>query len=384
MRAFTLFLVLCATASAGDCNNPVVANPEAWGAVSSQFPKKLTLAPAPIDYPTGAQQCAYFANDKQCCTNDTLSAIKESFDVANAVIDAARDEINNNKWVNSTLKVIENAILLVCNNITFCPHDFAAQMTKYLNDISAKSTAIQNAQLDCVGTQLAYIEGMTCFACDAEWAKYLNNASKTVALADNVCNGIVKGCQPVHNSINALLMELSQFISTVLTWGTLIKFNITLDNVPDLCGGTFKNPGDCTRFFCHDMLNGFGVPAYGWNPFSEMTTLITHTPAAAKEWLSSNMVNLHRRLFSEVAKARSVTVANTKGINEYTSTGYDAVTVGCMDMRTQAGCEERSTGLPAYATTLIVLSVVGALAVGVICWQRRKKSSGDSYDPIRG
>lgn len=381
MAKLFLLACVCAAAAAGDCNNAVFKDINSWGGKTSQFPKGLVLSPEPIDYPSGAQQCAYFKNDKQCCTAETLDDIEAFYKDAEAVVDKARDEINSNPWVNRTVGVINGAVALVCNHsLSICPHDFTSIMNKYVQEIADNAVAIQTAQVDCVSTQLAYIEGMTCFACDADWEKYINETGKVVHLADSVCTGVVKGCQPIYNSVNTMLRTMSQFISEVLTWSTLIHFNISLDNVPDMCGGTFKQPGDCSDFFCHDMLNGFGVPHYGWDPSKGMGTLAsTATPQEARQFLTNTMTTLHRRLFSEIA-ASPTKEAAVSSHNDYTSSGYDALAVGCVDNPNSPACS--GAGLPAYAIALIVISVVGGLAGVLIYFQRRKQARGDTYNAI--
>ena len=106
-----------------------------------------------------------------------------------------------------------------------------------------------------------------------------------------------------------------------------------VDKTPDLCGGTVAAPGDCSKTICtkwvSGLKSGIGI-ANSRRSLISSFELDTHFDGKFGEVLNTVLAgsNIDEEHDLDVGHARNLAGSYT---NTYSSSGYDAVGVGCSD-----------------------------------------------------
>ncbi len=141
-----------------------------------------------------------------------------------------------------------------------------------------------------------------------------------------------------------------------------------------MCGGTLSSPGDCSQYVCANWLDGVEVPTYAWSPsgpWAQNEHAANSLKAAAAtvndpRGVAALLLKLHQQLYSYAPamylpskSKKSLLAASVK--NAYSSSGYNALAVGCAS---GLNCPSASTsGTPGMAGWLIALLCIIGLCV---------------------
>ena len=254
------------------CNNTLFSDPSAWGAATSGanawLRQGLPVPASPVPPPAAlAKTCrAYEMSPEVCCDNSTVHAIESAFVVAHAAISAAEDSIDGGTTVaNSIVKVVSGAISEFCglNPPLFAAvcHTLMSTIDTYTSRLLGDVRRIAEDQTRCASAIATYAEGMACFACEVQFESYLDLEKQVIRLSSKTCDAVYDHCaQSIQNDVNELLRTVSDFtneLTSELTGGDLPIPSFKPPVIPDMCGGSFAAPGDCRKFICHSLLNGF-------------------------------------------------------------------------------------------------------------------------------
>jgi hypothetical protein len=352
MLACATALVAGASATAPNCSNPVFID-ELFGA-----PSLALVLGQPQPHPKGADlPCQAFNNKDSCCTNETLFIIGEVFSTGQELINAVSEAISTNDYPSELAALVSAQMTIVCAAASIFPqlasacNSAASILTQYTKELTQAADDVVQAELQCARGLSNYLKGVLCFACEANWDQYLVHDAENVISALDInqqtCDSIVDDCGPVNTAVANLAVTAVNLVNAVtneLTSSQWPGLNININTIkalPDTCGGTLGSPGDCTSFYCDNIVSGMTGPSQAnWG-----------APAAA----------LQARLLEVVAASA------TSSVNVYTSNGYPAYAVGAADY---------PQGLAGWAVALIVIVVVGVVVagavVGVIAVQRRR------------
>jgi hypothetical protein len=281
---------------------------------------------------------------------------------------------------------IDNSIKWICGFKPAKCTELQAAFTTFKNSFSSARAELMKAQLTCSRSLLAYSEGMMCFACNADFSKFIDNTTNVVKLATRVCTDVSAVCSPVFTASRKLLRVYKDIIDQVVTILTGKPQNST---PPDLCGGTISAPGNCQTRMCNRILRGFGLPLIGRVSIGRRLAQPS-TMDEALRLLEQVHSEEHRQLLLEVQEQTftlpsefmaSGRQLNTGVTNQYTAGGYDAYGVGCTDVScpptpssaSSQGGPQSSAG--AIAGAVVGVFGVGALVAGVYFYRRRLLAS---------
>jgi hypothetical protein len=301
---------------------------------------------------------------------------------------------------------------------------------QYVQQLTNKMANLKNSQSTCVQTLLAYTQGMACFACSQDFAKFIDIPTTTFRISQDTCDGIVSACSGVYSAVNDLLVTSSQAVTQfVPTMGDLMKA------VPDMCGGTVGQPGDCSKYVCSAWVQGIEIADYSWKakPFPSFKSSPAGIALLAKheQFLQAVHANAEDKLKAEqelmaqvhhaivnfapayylpASSTRSsasasatttttttTTTISTSGVvstqengvtalaaggNTYTTDGYKALQVGCADVTCNTPVDPNNN---AWIIPVSIISVI-AVATVVYCVFRAKnsKDDGNEFQPLQG
>ena len=376
------------------CNNSLFINPSAWGAVTSKggwMKNGLPSHASPVPPPAAlSKTCQAYAKKKEvCCSNDTIHAIESANVVAQAAIAAAEKSIESGtSFSKSIVKIVSGAISSICdlNSPPFAKicNTLMATINKYTQRINDDIKRIATDQTQCASAIATYAEGMACFACEVEFNSYLDLEKKVIRLASSTCDVVYDRCAAsIQNDVNALLRTVTDFtneLTSELQGGNSPVPGFKPPVLPDMCGGTYASPGDCRKFVCKQILNGFD--SRQWLDWSNWMTEMEEIAAIQQRRLASDDAIVSLSGVSElVANAaeqsqsqwrsqwrhllNDINSVSTGEFNEYSTDGYDAFGVGCRDLKT----------CPGNPWWLYALVCVGAVAIaGFIAFFVSKRS----------
>jgi hypothetical protein len=209
-----LFLALFVSVSAQSCDNPVFQNPSSWGANSVINLNSLPLASLPVpsfEEPTACKEFSKEAGaELTCCTNETIAHIAAAFSVAQKAMNVAEAAIANNAFVDELVGLLDGVVNITCF-FAHCPPGVRVTIQKYIAILAEASKEVAVSQVKCASGMLAYTEGMICFACEVNWAKFLDNETKVIRLAQNTCDSVYKSCDPVFNAAMNVAIQAQNF-----------------------------------------------------------------------------------------------------------------------------------------------------------------------------
>jgi len=365
-----------------DCGNPIFTDEDTnWG--SGDLPlAQLVLSNFPMNFPSGSQTCTYYSQDQQCCTSYTLSQISEQFgmfDQASSLLRNKQISVANSTFPSGFYYKILSAITTLCQ-IQQCPA-YMDVVVNFNTDLSAAVEALgsDSVQDPCFSALQAYIEGMICFACNADYATFITvNPTNTVAVLPSTADHVYAACAPVFGGVINVLNVMYQYTSTLVNLIPGLSQNYLTDiaNTPDMCGGKQSSNGVCKQWVRTNLLNGFGVPDYRWptpaldGDFDDRTSLppspVAETPAR------------------EVVSRSGVPVAKPR-YNQYVATGYDAYSIGCMN-QDNGECvplsSSTTTGFPVWAIVVSVLGVVVIMASFIMYWRNKQSTIFREYEAL--
>eukprot|EP00750_Incisomonas_marina_P008094 INCI15222.1.p1 GENE.INCI15222.1~~INCI15222.1.p1 ORF type:complete len:412 (-),score=73.88 INCI15222.1:413-1648(-) len=351
------------SAMALNCSNPVFSN-RMFGA-----PGLDLVVGAPQPHPAAAKgdpalPCSAFANKDSCCTNETLQQINYYFQMGDELLNQTGMLIQNNDYPSKLEALVTAQMELICTSInenyfpTLAADCRKAEsiLTTYTDKLSQAAQDVVEAELKCAQGLSNYFKGVLCFACEADWDKYLvrdiDEAITGLNLNEDTCDSIVRECEPVNDAVIKVATTAVDFADAMLTeftGGLWPALNVNLDDLvndlPDSCGGTMGSPGDCKTFYCESgAVSGMLTPTqsnWGWNTVTE-----AHT---------RQLTVAQRRALEAVAATTS------SSVNVYTSNGYDAYRVGAADV--PSGLQPWAVALIAVAAVAVVATVVAVVVV---------------------
>ena len=384
------------------CNNTLFSDPSSWGAATSGanawLRKGLPSPTSPVPPPAAlSKTCRAFEHKKEvCCDNATVHAIESAFVVAQTAITAAEDSIDSGTtFAKSIVTLVSGTISKVCELnpplIAAVCHKLMGTIDSYTQRLidNVRKMAVDQAQ--CASAIATYAEGMACFACEVQFKSYLDLEQQTIRLSSNTCDAVYDRCaQSIQNDVNELLRTVTDFTGELMSElagddAPIPSFKPPV--IPDMCGGTFAAPGDCRKFICHSLLNGFDVSEWlNWsNWMSAVASLeeeeedhqesggnTRHLDASVMKALAekpARVAGALRRMLEPASKSLSVPTSS-ESYNEYSEDGYDAFGVGCRDLKT-------CPGMPWWGYALLcvgAVAVVGGIAFFVV--QKTKKRNG--------
>ena len=378
------------------CNNSLFSDPSAWGAATSGpnawLKHGLPSPPSPVPPPAAlAKTCqVYKSKNEVCCSNATVDAIETAFTVAQAAITAAEASIDNGTdFAKGIVNIISGTISAVCSQnlppfAKIC-NTLTATIEKYTNRLMDDVRRIAKDQTHCASAIATYAEGMACFACEVNFADFVDLERKVIRLSSSTCDAVYSYCaQSIQNDVNELLKTVTDFtneLTSELTGGDSPIPSFKPPVIPDMCGGNFVTPGDCRKFICHSLLNGFDASQWlNWgNWVSVLNSLQEGDDTAgrrsllderAAEMLSEKPAKVAKALWRELSPA----LATSDNFNEYADDGYDAFRVGCQDLKT----------CPGLAWWEYALLCAGAVAlVGILTLFMVRRTRKQAYDRHR-
>ena len=359
MSALVLAASVASAAAASNCSNPVFAK-KAWGAPALEL-----VAGKPQPHPTNpTYPCQAFAGGDSCCSNKTLESIQYFFKIGDELLNQTGMAIQNNDYPSQIASTISGQMNLLCSFVEELAfpslkqdcEDAKSIVTKYSKELASAAQEVVETELTCAKGLSNYFKGALCFACEDEWEKFVIVDDEGDLVGFNVnhatCTSIVDECEPVNAAVIKVAQTAVDFAEALineLTSSLWPSMNLNLDDLindlPDSCGGTMGNPGDCETFYCDSgVVSGISTPSQS-------------------NW-GSNTAAL------SVAQRRALDAVMTASatVNTYTSAGYDAYSVGKADVPDQLT-------FPGWGIALIVVAVVlvvGAAVAGVVVVRRRR------------
>lgn len=418
--------LLCAVIVSAEekCGNPVFSLPQTWGWTTTLV---QPVQPAVLSVQE-AVACSYFAGQQTCCDAETLrQASAVLIEVKNTVA-LVQDIISHNNYTEWLVMAVRLAVNATCAeaDVPDCEHKLNDVLGSYEVPLLNAMEDIVDKEDDCVDGLLAYATGMVCFVCEEDWQKYLNVKKKEIFLATNTCDQVHNACLPVANSVVGLMDIALDMVNAVMNALQLeLDIAALVEDLPDLCGGTLKEQGDCREYICHNVANGFATPAQSnWGelayiknstagataPSMEQTnTEGTDSEVVRREVLqevharaNNGIVGLHlevsslfRRAAGKISQAvggngeAKGTADSTYGssadirivpgnesslftnhsFNVYISDGYDAYKIGCASDNSL--CPQKF--FPGWAIGLVCVSVVAVFGFLVFLVVRRRR-----------
>lgn len=344
-----------AASVSGKCANPVFNNGGLLGA-----PELATLQDEPQPFPAATEEnawpCQAYSSDDTCCDANTLTQIGAAFKLGTKIINETQQLISNNDFVTDFQSSIEDQVDNVCGTVSslipglsqICEDagdvvdDYSGKFAQALQDIGT-------AELRCAKALQAYYKGALCFSCEPDWDQYLvrddNGAVTGFKVHTDTCTDLVTECEGVNDAVHEVADVAVDFVDDLVSAVSSGMFQLNLDSlvedVPDLCGGTLGDAGDCKTFFCDsDTVSGFAPPMqHNWG-----ITAQAHS-------------GIYRRLTDATA-------------NVYTEDGYDAYAVGRAD--------EPDTTWVGIVVGVGAVVVVAAVVAGVVVGVKRARNTSKS------
>jgi len=380
------------------CLNPLFLLPEEWGA-DSEWGRalKLVLNDKPMPYPAGSDVCKSFkGKDKTCCSKTALDAISLAFNSANDAITLAEETVKDSTRFGSDIAdKLSEVYTGFCKLAGPIFRDGCSRITKlvdtFTQNLIAKAEAISVAALSCGKSVLAYAEGISCFACEVSFNNFLDVPSKTIKLTQDTCDGVYDKCiDAVQVTVVDLLQTVEDFAAELAKQLTGADIKIPLlSNVPDFCGGTLANPGNCKEFICYDMLNAFSTKSWlnyaNWSPLKSLSRRLNEinfenlNQVEALEHVSRALTKYGDDVSSELALVARKNAAS--GHNTYVSAGgYPAYSVGCEENPDL--CKSDGLSVPVIVGAVVAgVAAVSLVAVGVVAFRRRRLSKEAESQP---
>ena len=104
----------------------------------------------------------------------------------------------------------------------FIPSDsrctqLTATVSKWTKRIIDDAGRIAKDQIRCAGAVTKYAEGMACFACDVQFANFVDLEHKVLKIAETTCDHIYAECQQaLESDVVALMNTISKFVAELL------------------------------------------------------------------------------------------------------------------------------------------------------------------------
>ena len=104
----------------------------------------------------------------------------------------------------------------------FIPSDsrctqLTATVSKWTTRIIDDAGRIAKDQIRCAGAVTKYAEGMACFACDVQFANFVDLDHKVLKIAELTCDHIYAKCQQaLESDVVALMNTISKFVAELL------------------------------------------------------------------------------------------------------------------------------------------------------------------------
>lgn len=203
LRSLLFATGLVATARASSCANPVFAAPAEWG-LASGLNLSFPLAAEPEVLPMHPSPCVAFRVQSACCSERTLDEIQTARGAVTAEINAKWEALAAVR-VGDQLVATARDVARACDAVLDgCTAKLEGIVDTYVSTFDAAYASLEQArvrrlrwhdsritssppswsQRSCVNSLNAFMLGMMCFACEADFASYLDMSAKTITLAD--------------------------------------------------------------------------------------------------------------------------------------------------------------------------------------------------------
>jgi len=318
MILFFHVLTLALVFSKKTCENPMMTEPNKWG-LNWTTVRLFKNASSP----EGRNRCKYYtaSNDRDvCCSNQTLEDLDHIIYHTNNSINTQLSKIDENNFGNRVTDAIQNMTAVLCSQRqrtqNKCSNELFSRLEQNAADVRHLYQEVIKAKLTCAKALLTYSIGILCISCDPEWDKYIDKISNSVNISSNSCSSVFEYCSPVFALSRSVLNSTAKMVNELSQ--ELDAFQILhVNNVNDMCGGTFANPGDCKEYLCDSILDALKIPTIEWD-------------ARVEDLIKRLDITYHLNSQSMI---RSQTEKRNESRNHYISVnGYDAFEVGSMDL----------------------------------------------------
>jgi hypothetical protein len=266
---------------------------------TSMIQTSIPFATEPVTYSapaTGSSICSAwlsssklpeFAGAPQCCSQDSLTKIASNFGAAKVHLEAAEAKVSANtffedKGILETTTQEMFALIQDESCSGSCSTDMSTAQTNLDTTVGAFSRgidAVKTAMKTCSNSLQVYARGMLCSSClsPQEYSQVLvNETVPSIMLANSTCQQVTAGCMGVQESIvsfNATAHSLYDQLMQLPTISNFCKENpgvgfcslpLSIATIPDFCGGTLQNNGNCTYDMCYRMIDSIGYPNPRW------------------------------------------------------------------------------------------------------------------------
>ena len=196
-----------------NCANPLFANYQITASGTVQAGNYVSgsvminvQGATPQTFPAGASVCKSLAGMQSCCSASTLANITAAI---NATQTALKNSMATVVTAATALKGNSDAYANACSAGSAYTLSASSCVTFNANakTVGTSATQLVTDANTCLSALQLYSSGMLCFACNADWNKYVSGS--TVAIHTNTQTRLSAACGPLNadftNMMNAVV-----------------------------------------------------------------------------------------------------------------------------------------------------------------------------------